>query len=166
MISSRFFIAAFAALTLTAPALAAGPVSFPLGAQNASGETGTATFTQKGDDVVVVVERGDGALSLQPQRPNQPGIGRKRQLFQRLFDHLFRFGNSEIFHIVMQGGILYRFHRSLRISGLSASSYIPNMLFKELSLSGLSRKTSVESGISYDLVSLEPQSPSGKHHPS
>ena len=69
MISSRFFIAAFAALTLTAPALAAGPESatYPLAEQNGSGETGTATFTQKGADVIVVVKvTGGNAKGPQP----------------------------------------------------------------------------------------------------
>ena len=67
MKSSRFFMAAFAALLLTAPALAAGPATFPLGAQNSSGETGSATFTQKGDDVIVVVKvEGGNAKGPQP----------------------------------------------------------------------------------------------------
>ena len=69
MKSSRFFIAALAALALSAPALAAAPATatFPLNAQNGSGESGTATFTQKGDDVVVVVKvEGGNAKGPQP----------------------------------------------------------------------------------------------------
>lgn len=66
--SSRLLIAAVAIVAFSAPlcASAADP-SFPINEQNASGEKGTATFTQRGDDVVVSVKmEGGNAKGPQP----------------------------------------------------------------------------------------------------
>jgi hypothetical protein len=59
-------LAAVASITVAGIAQAATPLQFKLSAQNGSGETGTATLVQSGDDVIVKVHL-DGAPSDVPQ---------------------------------------------------------------------------------------------------
>jgi hypothetical protein len=61
-----FGVAAFAADPVVNPTIGPGSIRVNLEAQNNSGESGTATLTQTGPDVVVVLAFADTGLPAQP----------------------------------------------------------------------------------------------------